>query len=154
MDSTIKQILGFTKQWETTIIAIISFFLVFLFTYTAVSKLLELELFHTTLRNIPLFGSEISASIASYIIPIAELLVAFLVGYSKTREAGFLGALILLLIFLVYVLYILFFAPSVPCSCGGITELLTWRQQLYFNIGTILLVLLGLKTHSQRKNNI
>ena len=144
-----RRIPGWTKH-RRGIIAAISFFLVFLFTYTAVSKFLELELFQTTLRNIPLFGSDLSASIAAWTIPVAELVVAFLIGYSSTRKAGFVGALILLLLFLIYVLYIIFFSPYIPCSCGGITELLTWTQQLYFNLGTILLVLLGMKMQPKK----
>ena len=151
MNPVIRQTSGWIKNRRGAVIAAISFFLVLLFTYTAISKFLEPDLFYSTLRNIPLLGSSTSASIAARAIPIAELVVAFLIGYSSTRKAGFVGALILLLLFQTYVLYIVFFSPYIPCSCGGITEFLTWTQQLYFNLGTILLVFTALKICPKKK---
>lgn len=98
------------------------------------------------------FQVQISASallnrfskILPYIIIIAEFLIAGLLCYRKTRNKGLVGSFVLMLIFTGYIAFILSTTDNLPCSCGGILEKLSWHQHLYFNIGCVILSVIGL----------
>ncbi|MEH6680317.1 MAG: MauE/DoxX family redox-associated membrane protein [Sediminicola sp.] len=139
-------------QHRHTILSIICMLLVLLFTYAALTKLLEGDRFRTNLLNSPVMGGETVADLASWSIPLAELIVALLLCIPRFRLAGLYGALGLLLLFTAYTMGILFFAPYTPCSCGGIITLLSWEQHLALNGCCILLTMVGIRL-AQRYNN-
>lgn len=119
------------KIKSTLSILIITLF-VFLFTYTAVSKILHHSLFLITLHQSPLVSGQ--AEIISWLLPIVELLTVVLLIIKNTQRLGMYITLILMLIFSVYVLYLLLFIPDLPCSCGGILQSLSWNQHLILNL--------------------
>ena len=133
----------------------VSILFILLFTYAGLTKFLEGHRFYDNIRNAPILGGETLASLASWMVPLAELAIALLLVRSKTRLMGLYGALGLMLLFTGYTLAIVFFAPYKPCSCGGVISLLSWEQHLVLNILFLFLAILGivLSLKEQKKIN-
>jgi hypothetical protein len=112
---------------------------VFLFTYTALSKIIQHKLFLVTLNQSPLLNAK--AGIISWALPAVELATAMLLVYRKTQRIGMSVALALMLVFTAYIFYLLLFASSLPCSCGGVLQSLSWQQHLLLNLLLTLLAL-------------
>lgn len=122
-------------------INIISAIFIFLFVYTALSKLYTHKLFTQTLEETPLIGG-----IGIYIaiaIPAMELATSLLLLIPRTRRWGLYSALTLMIVFTLYIGYMIVFTPNHPCTCGGVIEKMTWTQHLVFNIVFTLLALVG-----------
>ncbi len=111
----------------------ITFFFILLFFYAGLSKIVDGNKFFDNLNNSPIVGGNI-AGIAEWIVPLAEFTVGFLLSFSRTRLKGMIAGLVLLFIFTGYIIGILFFSPYIPCSCGGVIALLSWKQHLLFNV--------------------
>ncbi len=126
-------------RWKIYIPIIVRYLLIILFVYAALSKLVGHEKFYNDLRNSPIFGHPYISTCLSWMVPIAELMVALLLAFPGGHILGLYGALILMLAFTLYVLGILLFSESLPCSCGGVINNFTWQQHLMFNFVTTLL---------------
>jgi len=131
-------------RWKFYITVIIRYLLIVLFVYAAVNKLLDHQKFYNDLRNSPIFGNPDISIILSWMVPILELMVAFLLAFSNSRLMGMYAALALMLSFTVYISGILLFSTKLPCSCGGIINNFTWQGHLVFNITITLLTLLAI----------
>lgn len=130
-------------------------FLVLLFTYAGLTKLLERDLFYLNLLNSPILPVEKPwIVITSWFIPLMELFLVFLLVYPNTKLKGIYMSIGLLSLYLLYILALLFVAPYQPCSCGGITALFSWEQQLWFTLGCLVFagVLLYLKKTATSTN--
>lgn len=103
-----------------------------LFTYAAVSKLLDFTNFQVQLGQSPILGSY--AGMISYGVPIVELVVVIALAVPGSRVFGLYCSLVLMVLFTTYIYIILHYAWFVPCSCGGILEKLGWQEHLVFNI--------------------
>lgn len=124
--------------------------LVFLFLYTALSKLLEIDTFREVLGKSPLLGS--INGIVAWSIPVIELLIVTLLIIPKTRYKGLWASLILLSIFTLYLIYMVIFTPELPCSCGGVINNMTWTEHIFFNLAFIGLSTLGIYLTRTNKN--
>lgn len=132
------------KSFTQKIPWMVSLLFILLFVYAGVIKLLEGKMFYNNIRNSPFFGGETLAAIAAIVIPVCEIAIAFLIAWRRTRLIGFYGALAIIFLFTGYTVAILFFATTVPCSCGGIISLLSWKQHLVFNLVLLLLTILSI----------
>src|SRR6478672_3526815 len=101
----------------------ISSLLVFLFGYTAISKLLSINLFEAVLEQSPLISS--GAAMLAWQIPLVELFIVLLLIFSSTRIMGLWMSGIMLFLFTVYLCYMVLFTPNLPCSCGGVISSLS-----------------------------
>ena len=110
---------------------IIASLLIILFSYTAVSKLLNHEKFLAVLKNIPLTAK--GAGLLSLLVPPGEPGIALLLIFWKTRCMDLYASLVLLLLFTVYLVYMVLFVPHLPCSCGGVIGKMSWKQHIVFN---------------------
>ncbi|SHN11971.1 MauE/DoxX family redox-associated membrane protein [Flavobacterium xinjiangense] len=124
---------------------------ILLFVYAAVSKLLDFQNFQAQLGQSPLLSA--FTGIVSWVVPIAELFIALLLIFPKYRLAGLFSAFSLMVLFTTYIIIILNFSSFIPCSCGGILEKLGWTEHLIFNIGFILLAVIGTLLLSTFKND-
>lgn len=115
---------------------------ILLFVYTATSKLFEFANFRYVLSRSPLIGSY--AFFVAWALPIAELAIALLLFFPRSRRAGLWASLIIMLVFTGYLSYMIYFTPDRPCSCGGVLKQMTWKQHLVFNIFFTLLALTGI----------
>lgn len=105
---------------------------IFLFTYTALSKLFDFTSFKNVLHQSPLIGK--MNLIVAWALPLAELATSALLFFPRTRLAGLYGSLLLMILFTMYLGYMILFTPNLPCSCGGVLRQLTWRQHVWFNL--------------------
>ena len=108
-----------------------------LFTYAALSKILDFENFQVQLGQSPLLTA--FAGPVSYSVPIAELLLAVLLFIESTRTVALFCSYSLMCMFTAYIYIILNWSAFIPCSCGGILERLGWTEHLVFNVAFIIL---------------
>ena len=127
---------------RSTITETISAIFIFLFVYTALSKIFTFHLFAQTLKETPLIGG-----IAIYIailLPAVELILSLLLLIPRTRRFGLYSTFALMLVFTLYLGYMILFTPQRPCTCGGVLEKMTWTQHLIFNIFFTILSLIAI----------
>lgn len=114
------------------IIDLTIFLLIILFTYAALSKLMEYDKFTVQLAQSPLLTS--FAGTVAWAIPALEIVLALLVSVPRWRLLGLYGAYTLMVIFTAYIIAITQFSDFVPCSCGGVLQKLGWTEHLVFNL--------------------
>jgi hypothetical protein len=106
-------------------------FLLFLFVYTAVSKILNPGNFRLVLLQQAYLQPY--AELLTIAVPLFEFAVALLLVYLPLRKAGLFISAILMAVFTLYVGMMLLFSSSLPCSCGGVIEKMSWKAHLVFN---------------------
>lgn len=134
------------------LIQVVSTFFIFLFVYTAVSKLMEFERFTNVLKSSPLIGN--NNVLLAPMIPLVELTVSLLLVVPSVRKLGLYGAFILMCVFTTYVGYMIIFTPHLPCSCGGVLKQLTWKQHLLFNAFFTLMALFAIVIDSKNPSGM
>lgn len=118
---------------------LVTFLLVFLFVYAAVSKLIDFQQFQIQLLKSPLL--HVIAVPVSVLTPIAEILIAVMLCFGSMKLIGLYASFSIMLIFTFYIVAITRFSSYVPCSCGGILQKMSWNQHLVFNIVFTILAL-------------
>ncbi len=126
-----------------------TYLLIFLFTYTGVSKLIDHEVFEAAILRSPII--KLLAKIISWLIPMIELLIIAMLLLQRYRRTGLLLSLLLIIIFTAYIGYMILFIPNLPCSCGGVLKELSWSNHLLFNSFFILLILISLSPGIKHK---
>src|SRR5258708_14810771 len=106
---------------------------VLLFTYAALSKLLDYNIFKIQLGKSP-FVTQFSGTLA-WAIPLLELFVSTTLLFKQTRLLGQYLSLSLMTMFSAYIFVMLHYSYYIPCSCGGIFSKKTWNQNtIFYNI--------------------
>lgn len=123
---------------------IVSFLLILLFSYAAVSKLLQYTTFTFQLRQSPFLSDY--ADIIVWLLPFSELLAVLLLLLKPTKILGMYFSFGLMFAFTIYIYAVLHFSPFVPCTCGGLLSQMSWEQHFIFNIVFTLLALTGIFT--------
>ena len=130
------------KKPGTIFIKIITFLLILLWVYTAASKLLNFSHFKVQMAA-QMIPSQLSFFLV-YTLPVVEIIAASLLFSPRTRLAGLYVSLMLMVLFTGYVgLVILNFYGRIPCSCGGVIGLFSWRVHFFFNLFFLLLTISG-----------
>jgi hypothetical protein len=125
------------------IIDIISFLLILLFVYTAMSKLMDFKQFKEQMFNQAL-PHEIALTLI-WTLPGFEILTALMVFFKQSRLLGYYLSAILMCLFTLYIaLVLLHYFSRVPCSCGGVIKALGWKMHIVFNLFFLLLSILGI----------
>lgn len=124
------------------VIEFISSLLILLFVYAAISKLIDHRRFIIVLEQFPFVKS--IAPILGWLIPLTELVIAGLLFLQTTKVTGLFASLILLLFFTAFLLYMIVYYPKLPCNCGGVLQMLSWKQHIIFNLLFILLSSVGI----------
>jgi uncharacterized membrane protein YphA (DoxX/SURF4 family) len=132
---------------NTTMADIVTVLFVILFLYTGISKLMDYSLFKEQIASSPLLLAS-SKYIAGW-LPWIEFAVILLLIIPKWRLKGLYLSLVLMAIFTAYILGILLFNEKLPCSCGGVLQLMSWKQHLVFNTAFIILAIAGIKFEKQ-----
>ncbi|HEX9512282.1 MAG TPA: MauE/DoxX family redox-associated membrane protein [Puia sp.] len=123
---------------------------VLLFTYAALSKLLDYNIFKIQLGKSP-FVTQFSGTLA-WAIPLLELFVSTTLLFKQTRLLGQYLSLSLMTMFSAYIFVMLHYSYYIPCSCGGILSKMTWNQHLVFNIIFVLLSIIAIYNRIEMKN--
>lgn len=122
------------------------FLLIFLFTYTAVSKWLNMEAHLYAMRNQP-FSRPLN-NLLAYSIPVVEIIAAGLLLVQRTRLVGLFIAFVLMALFTGYVAMVLSNVfGRIPCSCGGVLEQLGWKEHLVFNLFFLVISITAIRLH-------
>ncbi|SHM89777.1 hypothetical protein SAMN05444266_11341 [Chitinophaga jiangningensis] len=132
-------------RYRVIIVDGIALLLISLFTYASLSKLADYQKFLSQLGQ-----SEILSAYSkeiSIVIPSVELLICCLLFFSRTKLLGLYSSFGLMLLFTLYIGSMLLFTEDVPCSCGGILEHLSWEAHIWFNVGVVLLTVVGVLWH-------
>ena len=136
---------------KAIVVEIICTLLILLFTYAALSKLLEFQNFQAQLGQSPLLSA--FTGFISYSVILVEVILALLLTVPKSRAIGLLASFTLMLLFTVYIVIILNYSSFVPCSCGGILEKLGWKEHLVFNIGFTVAAAIAILLRSKDKTD-
>ncbi|HWY33577.1 MAG TPA: MauE/DoxX family redox-associated membrane protein [Nitrosopumilaceae archaeon] len=135
----------------TTVAEIASSLLIILFTYTAVSKFLDIDTFRSQLDKSAILTKY--ARIIVWFIPAIELITAGLLIIKRTRLSAFYISFFIMLIFSGYVYSILHLGYEIPCACGGVISSFTWNQHLILNIVFVFIALVGVLTESKLRED-
>jgi uncharacterized membrane protein YphA (DoxX/SURF4 family) len=127
------------ESYKKSFIDLAAFLFIFLFTYAAVSKLIDHQKFRVQLGQSPIL-TPVAGWIA-WIIPAAEILISVLLVLPAYRIVGLYASFGIMVMFTSYIIAITRFSEYIPCSCGGVLQHMNWNQHLLFNL---LLVLLSL----------
>lgn len=142
-----------TDSYQENIISGICFLFILLFTYAAISKLIDFSDFQTQLGQSPLLGA--FAKPVSYGVIISEICISLLLAFQRTRKIGFYLFYLLMVMFTAYIIIILNFTSFTPCSCGGVLEELGWTEHLIFNIAFVLIAAFTIyKTENKPKRKV
>ena len=115
---------------------------ILLFTYAAVTKLMEYDTFVVQIGKSPLLTG--FADIVAWLVPAVALVTALMLAVKRLQIIGLYAAFGLMVLFTVYITAILQFSEDIPCSCGGVLDSLGWGEHLAFNIVFALLGLAGI----------
>ncbi|MBE9600168.1 MauE/DoxX family redox-associated membrane protein [Pedobacter sp. MC2016-24] len=129
-------------HFRKIIVEAIVYLFVLLFVYAAGTKLVEFEKFREQLAQSPILAD--MASQLAWLIPVAEIMISILVLFPATRLLGLYGCFSMMVIFTAYIVSVITFSKQLPCACGGVIEALSWRGHLIFNMGFVVLALLGI----------
>lgn len=135
-----------TKAFNLAIEAITAVLLL-LWIYTGLNKLIQYDKFSFEAGRSP-FLQHI-APLVAIMVPASELAIAALLIFKRTRVTGLYASLFLMTLFTGYVYIMLHYAYDLPCSCGGIIELLTWEQHLIVNLILTLLTAIAILLQSR-----
>jgi len=127
---------------KTLIVELISFLFIVLFLYTSISKLMEFTVFKHQIAASPVL-SPVAWWIA-WVIPAVEIIVSLMLLIPRLRLKGLYASLVLMIGFTAYIIIILNFSKTIPCSCGGVLEQLSWTEHIVFNSVFIVLAIAGI----------
>src|SRR5215218_6411620 len=111
---------------------VIASLLIFLFVYTAISKLINLHQFKVVLEKSNYLKGY--ADLIAVLVPSLEIVISILLFFPISRRQGLLASTILMLLFTLYVGAMVVFLRELPCSCGGVIQTLSWHEHLIFNL--------------------
>jgi hypothetical protein len=134
---------------RTTIIETILVLNIILFLYTGISKILEYGEFKEQLADSPILG--FAASPIALLLPWLEFAIALMLIVPRWRLKGFYATLALMVLFTTYIIGLFSINKELPCSCGGIIALLSWKQHLVFNGVFILLNALAIRLQRRER---
>lgn len=121
---------------------IICFLFILLFTYAAVTKLMDYQKFTVQIGQSPMLTP--FANWLAWVVPTSELIIAVMLSVNRFRLIGLYVAFTLMVMFTAYIVAILQFSETIPCSCGGVLESLGWTEHLIFNIGFVVMAMGGI----------
>lgn len=133
----------------------ICYLYVLLFVYAAASKILDFVNFRVQLGQSPLLSA--FAGFVAWSVPVVELVIVIMLLVPRFRLTALFASFSLMVMFTAYIFIILNYSSFIPCSCGGILEELGWKEHLVFNIGFIILAIIGiliLRNATPRENQI
>lgn len=136
-----------SKGWMSdkarrVVVDVICYLFVLLFLYAATSKLMDYDKFQLQISKSPIITD--FASVLVWLVPGLEIVISLALLIERTRLIGLYAAFALMLLFTFYIYAILNYSDSIPCSCGGVLQKMTWDQHLIFNIVFVVLGIVGI----------
>jgi hypothetical protein len=144
--NVLLKIVSFSWVKRSMVVEVISFLFILLFTYAAVSKLLDYQSFSVEMGKSPLL-TKIAGWVA-WFIPVIEIGISIMLAIHRLRLIGLYSAFSLMTLFTAYLIAILQFSFFVPCTCGGVLQDLDWDTHILFNCVFIIFSISGVYLHS------
>jgi uncharacterized membrane protein YphA (DoxX/SURF4 family) len=132
-----------TTNLKNNILSVICYLYMLLFTYAAISKILDFQNFKVQIGQSPLLSA--FAGSVSWLVPLVELVIVIMFLFTRFRLTALFASFSLMVMFTAYIFIILNYSSFIPCSCGGILEKLGWKEHLVFNIVFITLSIIGIR---------
>lgn len=151
METTLNKRPSLTLSKVANISFTCSLLLIMLFTYTAISKLLEQDIFVFQMKLSPVKLMARWAEVLGWLVPLVELFIVGLLLLKEFRTAALYLSFFLLLAFEIYILAMLFSGLSLPCTCGGVISRLGWKGHLVFNAAFMIVAALPIFMNIRRK---
>lgn len=120
------------KKTVQYLLLIVASLFIMILCRAAVLKILDFKNFQLQLAQSPLLTA--TSDIISYVIIGTELLVVVLLCFYRTRSMGFLGSSLLMAVFATYIGYVLLVIENPPCTCIGLFEKSSWKENLIYTI--------------------
>ncbi|MBW2962918.1 MauE/DoxX family redox-associated membrane protein [Mesonia aestuariivivens] len=140
---------------QTRLLNFIRYGFLMLFFYAGLTKLLTEDAFYNNLYNSPLLPKNSDLiSVFAWSLPFLEISIALSLLVQHYIKASLIAVVSLLSFYAVYVAALLWWAPYQPCSCGGVSSLLSWKQHLLLNGVGIAFAFMGLYVIRARKKKI
>lgn len=136
---------------RTTILEIITVLYIILFLYTGISKVMDYTVFKEQIATSPLLAPV--AKLVALAVPAAEFLITLMLIIPRWRLKGLYASLGLMVAFTGYIIAVLLLNKEIPCSCGGVIELLSWNQHIFFNSVFIALAIIAIAIEKKIKHN-
>lgn len=136
---------------KTTILETITVLYIILFLYTGISKVMDFGVFKEQIATSPLLAP-VSRLIA-IAVPAVEFLATLMLIVPRWRLKGLYGSLGLMVAFTGYIIAVLLLNKEIPCSCGGVIELMSWSQHIIFNSIFIALAITAIFIEKRVKHN-
>jgi hypothetical protein len=137
-----------TSQW---IVPLLRCILSFVLLYSSFSKFVDFELFLNKLGKSPLLPASVIAPVGVSVI-LTEFILPVLLFFRRTEAASYLLICIMMYTFTGYIIIVWQFSPYVPCSCGGVTEKLSWPQHIILNVLVFAIAFFCYRTESKKTN--
>jgi len=144
-NTIVKSISGLTKK--TALVEVISCLLIILYIYTGLNKMMDYTSFRFTLGRSP-FIQHMNGFIAAA-LPAGELLIALALVIRPVRLIGLYASFFLMVLFTGYIWIMLHYSYDLPCSCGGVLAVLSWKDHLVFNGVFTALSMIGVLLQSK-----
>lgn len=127
----------------------IIYFLILLFLYTGVSKVIEFSQFSKEMSSSPIFGP--IAGFATWALPTMEFIISILLLIPTLRLKGLYVCLAVLVAFTIYLVLIILYDSNLSCSCGGLIQQMSPWQHLSFNISCITASLIAIQLYRKEQ---
>lgn len=125
-----------------SIVETVKYLYLILFTYTGLTKLIGYERSVAVISGPPIISDH--AALIAWVVPVLELLTVCFLIVPRLLKTGLYISLTLMTIFTTYIATILTSGKKLPCSCGGVLEIMSWQQHLVFNIAFTLLAVVAI----------
>jgi hypothetical protein len=135
---------------RNAILQTIRILLILLFSYTTFHKLIDLDLFRTTLMKSTLI-EEYQITFLFYFIPIIEIITVLSL-ISEKYLYGLYLSLLLMFAFTIYLIVLNNFSFYKGCSCGGVFNDMTYPQHIAINIFFVLISLISIFIYDAKIN--
>lgn len=140
---------------KENIITVVSILFILLFTYAAVSKLLDFTNFKFQIGQSPFITP--FSHFLPWVLPIGELLLVVLLALEKTQKTALYISLFVMCLFTSYIYFMMHYSYYTPCSCGGILASMGWRSHFVFNLVFVVLaisaILIQSRSQTLKTNN-
>lgn len=120
---------------RTTIIETITILNIILFLYTGIAKIMDYSVFKEQLAVSPILSW--AAQPVALLLPWIEFAIVLMLVIPRWRLKGLYASLALMALFTAYIIVLFSISTEMPCSCGGIIDLLSWQQHIVFNAAFI-----------------
>lgn len=124
--------------------------LILLYSYTALSKVLDQYRFVFQMKLSPFSLVKNFAAIWGWIIPLLEIAIVLMLCFERTQRQALYLSIVLFLIFEIYIVGMLMTGLKLPCACGGVIAFMSWKMHVLFNAIFMIINITAIRLQSRK----